>query len=491
MVVSTYDGEGFKLLIAYSPYTDVYAGAPRFLKDEVEHVAHAIYTGKQSRNALDVYLVHDEGLERKLREDNYKISREPKISQINPDKNTEEIFSISYKHIPLDGLWRKVKKAIDFDVEDYARAKQHIPQKRFEREEKLVDKIIPVIIPAYTSVAELFKGKEKFTRSCLFDANIDLSSSCITDLDELGYYRREDDCNYCYALRHHTTPSWKTLRKIEKELLKENMKEYKYAELDGKDIKFIRVGARVESAADMHLSELHKLLEVSIDTGAKLIITTRYNNYHPETADLIKQAESSILFSIGPESLEPGAIAAGHTTEKKLETALKYKEAGVNSLINIISDIPGDRKNLTREEALVFEFSEKYGLEVQTLGLRMNSRVLAKKITGKSWEEHKQDPKQTDLFKENGSKGYHQGKNNQLVPNDIHPDFQDALDKGTLGLCAKTDDAEYCFGCGHRPKQLVVPKKEIKVEYDETRSKANSKKRWNNKKNKLQKELFQ
>jgi len=186
-------------------------GAPLGIEGGV-HVAHAVYSGNKSmRNGLDVWLVkNDKGLEHKLKANNHIISRSMSVYKAAEiiKEDTESKYSIDYTHASDSNyIWPLLKLCIDVDVQVHSENTSVNPNKSFEHRTNIVDVLKPSFEPRLgKKPASFFAGKENFS-DCLYDANIDLSASCIADLGPDFYYMPELDCTFCYAKRHHQYPS--------------------------------------------------------------------------------------------------------------------------------------------------------------------------------------------------------------------------------------------------------------------------------------------
>jgi hypothetical protein len=500
MVLTLYKADNFAIGMVYNDYADVFRAFPVPNSSFApEHVVHAVYTRRQGRGSIDVYLIRNSsGLEKELGDNDIKISsRKGGLVQNLPNskllkRNPENVFSIDYQRITgINEIWPEIKNMIDYDVAAFNEIKLfNNPKRSHEHGEKIVQKLIPSTTPNMPRDAYFFRGKGAFSELCLFDTNIDLSASCTANMNPEGYYFPEGDCIYCYASRHHDKPDIKVQRAVTSEILDHAYAQYK-EEMKGQKWRqrVIRVGARVESAAKFQEERLNVLLEWCIVNKKTPIIITKYNQYErgSETVKLAKESKAVMMFSIGRDNMEPGPVLSGFTNEFRIEQAIKYFEAGVNARLDVLTDmhVPftlNKEQFLSNEQKLAIEAQQKYGVPIQLLAFRAGSDKVARAFFGKSYKGLKTSEgqlfeKNQEMLEHRVSYAYTNAGNNELVPEIIHPEILEGATKGAIGLCAKTGKNEYCSGCGLYKNVQIKEKNHQKMDYGNTKSKSNVRKR--------------
>jgi hypothetical protein len=257
------------------------------------------------------------------------------------------------------------------------------------------------------------------------------------------------ECEYCYAERQHKSFP-KTIYNFDKlqlkaELLGEAKLSFEEPEKTlGKPVKILRFGKRTESWTPFTQEEFIGTLEICAETGTRCIIPNKFLPFSQEVATLLKKTNSSLLYSIGWDEVEKGACMWGANNSFRLEQALKYKEAGVNSNIYLL--MIGHHPPSKREvDILNFtEFGEK--IPIQLLPVRFRSKDLFKKMTGDKFEEATSE--QGILFDEIYKKSYVK-KGQSLILNDFDSFWINLVknSKERIRICHHNDEKVYCGRC--------------------------------------------
>lgn len=341
-------------------------------------------------------------------------------------------------------------------------------------------------------------GKQDFILSCALDANLDSSSGCISSfipIDKntafsgdyfIGYYSDTSaGCGYCYA-------EWKT--KCFPKFMIEVDKEKLLTELSGKFIQasgvtrnkkvnVLRLGKSTEAGSKYTLDELVKTLEICLESGTQVVMPTKVLEFNKEIAGLLKKTKSSVLYSLGYDELERGICAHGCTNEYRLEQARLYREAGVNSVLYFLLDVPAEpsEKNLRD-----LSFAEKNNIPVQLLPIRFYNKETTFKFTGKTWDVLRRIyPKNEQLslpgVLEKGADTYI-WEGNHLLPIVMNPFWMKLIggNNGNVRMCHHDPFKTYCGSCfliGR--KGFIEETTPIKIEYHKKRWKRKDKKETN------------
>ncbi len=210
-----------------------------------------------------------------------------------------------------------------------------------------------------------------------------------------------------------------------------------------------------------------------------------------ELAERLKEVNTTLLYSIGYDCMEPGAVAQGFTNEWRIKQAERYHKKEVNTSLTIVCDITNSIEANTKAGSSikqVIESKERTGINIRILPLRINSEKVAKKVTGKSMDlltnSSYHNTSSLGLFEnepyseQQGIAPYQRKGNNELVPVYFHPDFQELIDKG-IGVCGAIGEYEYCDKCNFTRERIVFHRDKLPVIIYNKKSKGriNSKQR--------------
>jgi hypothetical protein len=486
---SVYIGnENRKYVATYiTHHPDIYRAAPPCLKD-AERIAHIAYDNGGRSNGIDVFLI---GKESKLNSEEMDIKRYLNFQQDNLKKVDRE-QNIHYK-IERDFALSKQRELellyfIRRDVKDYCEWKA----KTFEGSKIIhVDKIIPEKvenITRYINQKFLLKGgKQDFVDVCSLDANLDFSWGCISGFVN-NFLDVFAECKYCYASFQHTTFAKNMIdvagrrEQLRDELLGNcylapNKDPSKKQEPLGRPVRTLRLGKRTECGSKYTLDHLIATLEVCAETRTRTVMPTKALEFNKEIAKLEKRTKSSVLYSIGFDELERGACSHGWDNKFRMEQAVKYREAGVNSSLYLMIDAHHAPK---KRELDILEFAKKYNLNVQLLSIVIPSKNLAEKMTGMSWEDLKRP---AGFFsKING--GYNYLSQGKLRPQKVHKFYLNLVknNSGNIRMCHHDERKTYCGNCFLR-LGIIAKTKHKKIEY--SGEKRGGYKRRNEKRRKL------
>ncbi|MFA5993227.1 MAG: hypothetical protein WC796_05980 [Candidatus Pacearchaeota archaeon] len=468
-------------LAVYSFYPDLYTRLPSSIRND--HVAHVAYKFGGKKGGIDVFhLLEDDSVEdfvdaRKRFTFNGRVitkTEGPKVLSV-PDPiiaRADTLHDVQYEF--LEGYQNTgLPNLIRADIGDFCEG----TEAKKPQGTSLVH--LPRIVP-HTQIRQnqakrlLEGGKQWFVESCLLEANIDFATGCMagwvpvgkTSFDGLtatGYFLYPwGECKYCYATDKHLNFP-KTLRHIDREQLKRELLgecclEYGSETPLGRPVNVLRFGKRTETCTPFTLAELVTTLETCTETGTRGVITTKFLGFNPDIADLLRRTNSSLIYSIGFDELEEGAVMWGCDSEFRKEQAVRFREAGVNSLmyLSILGHKPPGKR-----EIQTLKFARKHKLPVQLLPMRFGGRHLVDifpSMDGLSWDDLKADPRQDLLVAhdEMGVRGrYSHTGGNKLNLEIPDPQWLEMMGERNneegdyrIGMCHHTSKCEYCAGCG-------------------------------------------
>jgi hypothetical protein len=488
--------EGRVYLATYNPYPDVHRAAPPSAPNSLR-VAHAVYGYQGSRKAIDIFKIKTYGnSETSIAESlkNFELDfNEIQYKRAIPHLNNLEFVDIrnDITYIMLNDYPHneEVKNLIRKDVLDFCKNPSSLG---IGTTTELLEEIIGRMVLRETHQKTLLRGgKQEFVRACGLEANLDFSYGCISDFVN-GFLNVFAGCGYCYAAHNHLTFS-KTIIKIDKkQLIEELLGGYdprwfkELAENGSRKIKILRFGKRTETGSVYTREKLLTSLEACVETETRGVIPTKYLEYDPLVAELVKRTNTKILFSIGWNELETGACSHGCTNEFRIEQAIKYKEAKIDPTIYLLIDAP--RPPGKREEGIL-KTAEQHKIQVQLLPVRIPSNKIAKIITGMSWDELTKDMESTQYgiggVREDLHGGGYVSKSGVLTAYDINHAWQKMMGNNNtnIRMCHHNDKQTFCGGCFQR-NGIIIPTEHVNIEYAKIR-KGNWRKRKNNKNLKL------
>jgi len=358
-----------------------------------------------------------------------------------------------------------------------------------------VKRIVPVTkLEEMTPWKLLRGGKQWFVPDCVYEANFDLGKGCLASwfADEGASFDGETfkgfffspagECDYCYAEPDHKFLP-KSVYKFDKaELIRELMGdcclefENEKKKL-GRPVKILRLGKRVEFWMPFFRDRVVQTLEACCDTGTKCVMPTKFLPYDKEIAELSKRTHSVPLYSVSAfDRMEVGACEQGCDSDFRLEQAVKYREAGVNSnlyLLTVAHAPIGER------EKKILAFAKQHKLRVQLLPMRFGTKELAFEATGISWDDLVGNAGQASLLDNfgdyRGSYSFRNGAGLSIKCNCIHPEWKELVgeNNGCVRMCHHCDKNTYCGGC-FQSKGIITQTKHVeKIKRGARRKKKN------------------
>jgi len=415
-------------------------------------VAETSYQGPGTRGHIFSYLlsgsVHDIRRLAKANDKTLSIHRLHRSLGADADSG----FNICCKHTNLEGLFDFAVQMLRSDISDFCKNKP-IKHPKDIKHYSLVDKVLPE--PEYTRTESSPKiivkdGKGTFSETCQIDIGIDLSKGCVSNTTASGIYDPEKKCDYCYAFQNgpcfldsvYDIDEDSMVGWIKEKIIEQGIQDRK--------VVYFRLGQTVDSDVppamrripgfkDNYRITLNALVRVAEERrlhgqSIRVAMPTKVVEFDSEVADLLKRVNCSILASIGYESVEHGMVGHGYTHEKRLEEVLKFKTAGVNANVFVMTDVTRGIAELQYDAKRAVAFAEKHGLGLQFLDARITSYKIAPLIGGKEWDELKCTSQANFFTAYQGT--WHKGQ--YLHAWKTHPDFLNIIgnNRGRIRLCS-------------------------------------------------------
>jgi hypothetical protein len=480
-IYNTSDGRQYLALYNYFP--DVYRMPPPSARN-AERVAHVDYAFAGFRRGIDVFLLgssldlRDVDLKKDSRlqpgqmkvgavQGNSKrrdaVNSEMLLGNVDVDQDVKYEVAAGYPHTG------EILNAIRFDIFCFCESPAKNPDgTRIDyvdsiKPRPVIRKVIPKIL--------LVGGKQEYVPSCSLSANLDFSYGCVSGLVN-GFLDVFAECEYCYGIYNHKTFS-KYVVNIDKAHLREELQTGTRHVVG--PVKVLRLGKRTEAGSSYTLDSLVLTLETCLETKTRVVMPTKYLVFDKEVAGLLKRTNSALLYSIGYDALERGACSHGCNNEFRLEQAAMYGQEGVNSVLNLLIDLPHDA---TQRDIQVLDYAHRQGLPVQLLPIRIQGKKVAKAVTGLSWnalkESHASQPNLPFASARSLPDGGYESNSGYLRAKDKSPFWSKlfAENTGKIRMCHHDSEDTYCGRCFLDNKGFVKPTEHVEIKYNRVR-KAN------------------
>jgi hypothetical protein len=456
-------------LAIYNFFPDIYTKAPPSIEDNCERVAHVTYAEGGKRSGIDIFLLKKEMNIPEIQLSNTEITAKvieryklnpPKTIVSTDEETLDNLCNVHYDFI--NGAPEEVKTFAAGDIMMYVEAPAKNPK---GRKINHPPEIIPVteIKKINYDRGILAPGKQEFFGSCILEANIDFSKGCVSgwipgenaSFDGSifkGYFLSPwQECSYCYAKpKHKSFP--KTIYNLDTQQLKEELLGKARLttgsdEILGRPINVLRFGKRTEAGSKLTREQLIQTLETCAETKTRGVIPTKFLEFDNEVAQLLKKTKSTVLYSIGDDKAERGPYAYGCTNNWRIEQAIKYREAGANSVfyLTILGYLPpGER------EKKVFDTAEKNHVPIQLLPMRFLAKETVSDLTETKWDCLK--GQNGCLYNPDAIEfgAYEQmGKSKALILKDIDLSLTKLIqdNSGNIRMCHHNSELGWCGAC--------------------------------------------
>lgn len=474
MMAGVYAGKERAYVFLYSPHPDVMIALPPLIRNGSEHIAQASYR-TTSEKGISIYTLPLSAIKdlSPLRTDFRRFPREMM------DKFQREIIfnqhSIKARinHADLDTI-NLILELLAIDVNNFAAG--ITPKYRSGTRVEMVPELIPSATQKFCGEVKINdSGKQDYVPSCLIDLSIDFfRGSCITQLTPQGYYSPYSRCNYCYASgTQNDIPTLRLLSADKSDLVEQIRSFQAKRDQKGKSTRYLRFGKVSEAGSKLTREQLLTTLEACVEANLKPIFPTKFLEYDPKVAELIKKTDGSILYSIGTDELELGAVESGCNNQFRFEQAQEYHHHGIKTALYLLVEAgnsPGSPFSNNLE--LAIKLHDSRGIPIQLLPLRPLGRKQLTLVTGTIADDLLRGDQGILPFGNDHSEsatkkftpgGYFRGNNNQCIPDRIHPDILKLLTQPDYSMCHHTPETTWCGGCLHRDPQITETE-EVKIE---------------------------
>jgi hypothetical protein len=441
-------GQGI-LPVAHFSYTrgNKQGGGDIFLKEHLSDEAeNVIKINKEIKVAPKTCIISQKGSTRRLKGDFLELQVPRKydvqieIERNLPEETAKEILLATYADIAY------------FCREDIA--KNHRGHKV-----EYVDKIIPKTAVKEVEPQKLLDGgKQWFVPSCLLEANIDFGKGCSTSFipgDNSSFDGKHftnwffapwGECSYpCYATRMHKSfPKTKhkiDSNKLEKLLLGDFCPGFESKEPLGRPVNILRFGKRTESWNSLFQDSFIETLEIMTKTGTRGVIPTKSLPFDKEIVGLLKKTDSVLLYGIGFDDFEKGAVINGCANDWRLEQMTRYSQEGVRAYpyLHILADALPTQRDMD---------IINLGFPTQLLPLRFKDKKTCYEISGRNWDELKLMAKQK-YFKEFALDTVGHEVEKKWTRSFVHPEWQKIIGDNNreIRMCHHNSSKTYCGGC--------------------------------------------
>jgi hypothetical protein len=155
-----------------------------------------------------------------------------------------------------------------------------------------------------------------------------------------------------------------------------------------------------------------------------------------------------VNYSICRDASEDGAVSQGFSNLWRIQEAERYANAGVNTTLTLTCDVTSSIKENTKRGFTVEEVlqSQRRGMTIRLLPLRINSKKFCYEATEKKWGEIIK-PANNQYFLNLGFEWrYIKKGSNEAIPLFFNDDFQKLVNENT-GVCGRVGEVEYCDLC--------------------------------------------
>jgi len=451
----------------YGSYGDIYSALPKPMTGK--HVMHVSYGFENRRQSVDIYSVKDVDYISKRIFSSKRVVNEFSISKdISNVISRQNVCFEILEDIKGTSVEKWLKDSVVRDIELYCKKPAKVSGQSLP--DKYVTEIIPVTFAKYSAPKELLtSGKADFVE-CMLEANLDFATrdaKCITSfVPSTGNYSFDgekftglfediySECLYCYAWHQHKRSFPKSLITFEKKQLVDELVNGRFkgfsGEYYGKKVKILRFGKRTETGSISTRPQFVTALEACIEAGTIPIIPTKFLEFDSLLVDLLKHSKAKLLYSEGLDDLESGALKYGFDNDWRLEQAIKYRQAGVDSSIYLALDMVHTNiltGNHPREQHIL-EMAKKFNMPVQLLGMRIPNKNLAIPMTGKSWNQLIGIETYRGMHGETFG-GYVFTGNTTLTPNVVNPEIEQMVgsNHGNIRACHHDKNTTLCGSC--------------------------------------------
>jgi len=393
------NNSGFLMLYNAHPETSV--SAPPSIKESARHVAHVTYKDG-SRRSISVYQIPTSLVMEGRTKFEFEFARSRRVYELSESVRREvrSAYQVEITHT-ADAPTETID-AVLCDIIEYMEEKGSNTSKltgSLSSPIKVVSKIVPnKEICNYGDVTIQTWGKQDYVGSCVIDINVDFFyDTCATLGTAQGYFNPWNACDYCYARSRFVNSPFKAVRRVDYKSLVEQIEAAKKERAEKSlPTRYLRFGKMSEPGSDLTRESFLTTLLASAETGVKPIIPTKFLCYSEDAAELLKRSGAAVLFSLGSDSLEQGALSWGCDNQFRLKQAQRYHQKGVNTILYQLIDATNLGNPLFKPTLDVsLALHKKEGVPIQFLPLRPLGRKQLERFFGRTYASMQG---QTSLF---------------------------------------------------------------------------------------------
>lgn len=438
-------GEDLFLYPTYNKHPTI--SIPRYFRGLIsEPVAHTQYKGWGSKwGYITAYVIqaNEFELHKQLKGTGKKLElRDVRDAEVPEDVDVR--FNVRMEHTQPKALEQLVK-ATRHDIEEFC---GRDAKNQGDTSYIIVKKINPEIKFNLINPGPfefVVAGKGYFEDSCRLNVGIDIARGCAATIRDDFVYDSQGRCTYCYARHQNAFPVFSALYKITIEdtinRILSQLKENRFnIRIGQKTEPYIPKAFRdIEGFEDYLPTVLEAIIELQETHKIGVTMTSKLIEFDDDLAKLLREAKVSLMISVAYQELEPNIVKLGADVDTRLERALAYSEAGVNTNLFVATDVTRGFEYLQEDAKKALEFVKKHPeIGLQFLDMRITRKEDAEIIAGAPWHVLK-DPEQRSLFDNPGR--WHSTKQRFLAAHKIHPDFKDQV------MCSTHTLEKRCGNC--------------------------------------------
>jgi hypothetical protein len=364
------------------------------------------------------------------------------ISNINPYfENANEIITKSILNEDknkvferLDNQYKKALSELNEELHPEIRFTNHFSQELKEK----IWKILEAQCEEYSEKAKTTFRNEKFITR-FFDNKFGLCD---------GYL---NGCKYCYAGYNNNNQKI-TSEKYDFKGLEAQVQKIAEEKAQKGEKLTIRLGKRTEIASIYHLNALLETLKIGKRHKVSFVLPTKHLPFDKKIAELLKETDSVVGYSLAYEKMEAGTVMHGFDNEHRRSLAAKYANTGVNAMLKLSLDCTNSFQECQKNGGDIYAtldfIDNNLNVGLQLIPMRIKLKKDALDITGKTKEELVENNQRLfDSRKENDKKQrYVRAENNsgELHPNFIHDDFKNRFKSD---ICGDIGCEFFCDSC--------------------------------------------
>ena len=279
-------------------------------------------------------------------------------------------------------------------------------------------------------------AKSQFHEHCQLDISAELTDWCpaaITPERELARWNR---CAYCYVSGNNSR-SFPAIKQVDHKALQDQLEKISALRRFEKGApRVLRIGAKTDPGSPAVRKQLLELLEFCARQSLTPVVTTKFLEFDPDVAQLLKRTDGVLMPSLGNDSLEVGAVLNGRTQMTRISDGLFYEAAGATVVPFVLTDPTLRDGGPWFKDTIIL--ARLHFSNIQLLPIRLQNRSHAEAIFG-GWDISPADPKRR----------YEADARHRRIPLAYDKKLMKtvALNTGNIRMCAHNSCASHCGGC--------------------------------------------